>query len=170
MKKIIEIDPARLRQLKVVIFDFDGVFTDNSVVVSQDGTESVICSRFDGIGLSKLRKLGLFLYVVSTETNPVVSARCKKLKINCIQSVEDKAVCVEKLLGELNIAAEATAYVGNDVNDIPAFRIAGLPIAVADRHPDIDAFVDYIGDVAGGKGAVREVCDLIARAFEEQHF
>jgi len=153
-----------LADIDIVAFDFDGVFTDNTVYVSQDGVESVRCWRSDGIGLSQLRTVGVQTVILSTEENPVVTARAKKLKTECRQGLVDKAAAVEEFCRMLGIPSKRAAFVGNDINDIPALKTVGLPIAVADAHPDILPHVLYQTVNKGGQGAVREVCDLIYRS------
>ena len=150
-----------LSDLKFIAFDFDGVFTDNSVYVDENGVESVRCSRFDGIGLEKLKKLNIELAILSSETNPLVLKRAKKLNINCQNSIKDKAAELEKNISRLKITKKNVMFVGNDINDIPAFKIAQHSVAVADCHPDIDKYIDFKLSKSGGHGAVRELCDLI---------
>jgi 3-deoxy-D-manno-octulosonate 8-phosphate phosphatase (KDO 8-P phosphatase) len=150
-----------LRFVKLAIFDFDGVFTDNCVYVNQDGVESVRCWRSDGLGIANLLSAGVEILILSTETNPVVTARANKLKIACMQGVQDKANAIFSLSKELNINLNEIVYVGNDSNDICALKIVGFPIAVSDANPDIRKHVFYTTKKAGGLGAVREVCDLI---------
>lgn len=150
--------------IRVVAFDFDGVFTDNAVYVTQDGVESVRCWRSDGIGLSRLRGVGVEPLILSTEINPVVSVRAKKLKTECRQGIEDKAEAIIEFCRSLGVDPVQAAFVGNDVNDIPAFKSVGLPIAVSDAYPEIFLHVLYRTARQGGHGAVREVCDLIFRA------
>lgn len=154
-------DRARLAGVELVVFDFDGVFTDNTVYVSQEGGESVRCWRSDGLGLARLRDLGVPAFILSTERNPVVSARAEKLKLPCRQGVEDKAAAIMEICRELGAGPARTMFVGNDINDIPAFKVIGIPVAVADAYPEVDAHVVYRTRKAGGFGAVREVCDLI---------
>jgi 3-deoxy-D-manno-octulosonate 8-phosphate phosphatase (KDO 8-P phosphatase) len=159
---------ARFRQLRLVVFDFDGVFTDNSVWVFEDGREAVRCTRADGIGLSKLKALGVETAIISTEKNPVVGHRARKLGIRCIQACDDKRVAVIELAGELSIPLQHVAFVGNDLNDLPACEAVGFPIAVADAHPDMVGTTLWRTQRQGGHGAVREVCDLIAQLHGEQ--
>lgn len=147
--------------LKAVIFDFDGVFTDNTVTVSQDGQESVKCWRSDGLGLSRLQNLGLKLFIFSTEANPVVTARANKLKIQCWQCLDDKAAALQQFSKEHDIPLDQIAFVGNDINDIGALQLVGLPIAVQDAYPEILPFVKMRTEKCGGYGAVREICDMI---------
>jgi len=155
---------ALLKAVRLVIFDFDGVFTDNTVLTSQDGQESVRCWRSDGLGLSRLRTIGVETLMLSTEANPVVTVRANKVKMACKQAVEDKEHAVLQACEELGVSLKETAFVGNDINDIPAFKSVGLPIAVADAYPEIFTHVTYRTTKPGGYGAVREICDLIFHA------
>lgn len=152
---------SRFASVDLVIFDFDGVFTDNTVVVSQDGVESVRCWRSDGLGLNRVRSCGVATAIVSTEKNNVVKARAEKLQIQCLSGIDDKALAVRQLCTELGVALERTMFVGNDINDIPALQIVGFPVGVADSYPEILPYIDYVTKKAGGFGAVREICDLI---------
>lgn len=145
----------------LVVFDFDGVMTDNTVTVGSDGIESVTCWRGDGIGLSALRKSGVDTLVLSTEANPVVAVRCAKLGVECHQGIDDKAQRLSELLAERDMASDRVAYVGNDINDADCLKLAGLPIVVADAHPDVVPLARYVTETPGGRGAVREVCDRI---------
>ena len=153
-----------LAGVRLVAFDFDGVFTDNTVYVTQDGVESVRCWRSDGIGLTRLRSTGAHSLILSTEINPVVTARAAKLNAPCKQGIEDKAAAILEACQELGIEPAQAMFVGNDINDIPAFKIVGLPVAVGDSYPEIFPHVLYRTSKPGGHGAVREVCDLIYHA------
>lgn len=152
------------RALRLVAFDFDGVFTDNAVYVLETGQEMVRCSRSDGLGLNRLRSLGLELVILSTETNPVVSARARKLSLECIQGCDDKLAALDRLLGQKGLERGQAAFLGNDINDLGCLRAVGLPVSVADGHPDIMPHVRYRTRAAGGQGAVREFCDLLYQA------
>lgn len=158
------IDQELLVGIDLIAFDFDGVFTDNTVIVSQDGGESVRCWRSDGLGLSRLRAVGVAAFILSTEANPVVSARAAKLKLPCKQNLADKAAAIRETCSEHGIALERTMFVGNDINDIPAFEIVGLPVAVADAYPEVLPHVRYQTQKPGGYGAVREICDMVYHA------
>jgi YrbI family 3-deoxy-D-manno-octulosonate 8-phosphate phosphatase len=153
-----------IQKIRLVAFDFDGVFTDNMVYVLQDGTEAVRCNRGDGIGLQKLTKLGIETVIISTESNPVVSARAQKLKIRCLQDCQDKQATLETIAQELGISLDKVAFIGNDVNDLVCLTKVGLPIVVNDAHPDIVPLATYRTNARGGYGAVREICDLFERA------
>jgi len=155
-----------VRRLRLVVFDFDGVFTDNRVLVLEDGTEAVMCSRADGLGLDRLRNCGLDLLVLSKEQNPVVAARCNKLRLPYIQGCDEKA---ERLLQEFNdrgITQHEVAYVGNDINDVECMELVDLPISVSDGYPEVIRLAAWVGTVPGGQGAVREVCDWMANILE----
>lgn len=149
------------KAVELVCFDFDGVFTDNTVWVSEDGKESVRCWRSDGLGLQKLRALGLPVWVLSTEANPVVTRRCEKLKVNCRQNLAEKKQALIELAKELNIPLEKVMYVGNDINDLGCLQIVGIPVVVNDAHSDVLSTAKYQTTLPGGYGAVREVCDWL---------
>jgi 3-deoxy-D-manno-octulosonate 8-phosphate phosphatase (KDO 8-P phosphatase) len=165
-----DIDPnlkEAIRKIRLVAFDFDGVFTDNMVYVLQDGSESVRCNRSDGIGLQKLKKLGIETVIISTEANPVVSARAQKLKIRCFQNCEDKRKTLENVARKFGISLDEVAFVGNDINDQPCLDYVGLPIVVYDAHPDVVSIARYQTRNPGGYGAVREVCDIFEKTLSK---
>lgn len=161
------ISASELAQLRLVAFDFDGVFTDNTVYVFQDGQEAVRCWRSDGLGLARLKQLGLGLVILSTETNPVVTERSRKLGIECKQGLDDKRAALEELMRTRGLERREVAFVGNDVNDTGCLEYAGMPIVVQDAHPAVLAHARYRTSARGGFGAVREVCDLIAEAMAQ---
>lgn len=151
-----------LAGIRLVAFDFDGVFTDNTVSVDQNGIESVRCWRGDGLGLDKLRKLGIEMMVISTEANPVVGARCRKLRLPCIQGCDDKLRELRAAMQERGLNPHDVAYMGNDINDAECLAHVGLAVAPADGHPDILPLLQLRTAAPGGRGAVREFCDLVA--------
>ncbi|MDJ0575991.1 MAG: SIS domain-containing protein [Xenococcaceae cyanobacterium MO_234.B1] len=153
-----------LSQVKLLILDFDGVLTDNRVLVSQDGTESVWCNRGDGWGIARLKEKGIEILVLSTELNQVVRARCQKLGIDCIHGCDDKLAALKQILAERSLERENVAYIGNDVNDLACMSYVGIPIAVADAVPEIKNVARIITKNRGGYGAVREFADLILKA------
>ena len=144
-----------------MVFDFDGVFTDNKVHVSEEGRETVVCDRGDGMGISLLRKQGVPATVLSTEANPVVAARCRKLNLPCRHGLDDKALALRELVSDRNLDLGRVLYVGNDINDLQCMNQVGYAVAVADAHPSVLAAADLILSRPGGNGAVRELCDLI---------
>ena len=160
------VDPAGPRRplpspVLAVILDFDGVLTDNRVWVDKEGRESVAAHRGDGWGISQLQKAGVRLVVLSTETNPVVAARCRKLGIAFEQGVGDKPTSLQAWLQREGIDPAGAIYVGNDENDIGCFPLVGCALAPADAHPSARRKADRILRQYGGRGAVREVCDLV---------
>lgn len=150
-------------RIRLIAFDFDGVFTDNAVYVFEDGREAVRCVRGDGIGLRKLDRLGIQYVMISTEVNPVVAARCRKLKIRCIQDCEDKLAGLAAVMAELKLDFDQIAFVGNDVNDESCLARVALPIVVQDAHRDVAKYARHVTAARGGYGAVREICDLFER-------
>ena len=158
-------EPERaLAAVALLILDFDGVLTDNRVLVDETGTEAVWCHRGDGWGIGSVKRAGVEVIVVSTEKNPVVSARCRKLKIDCIQGCDDKLTAVKALAHDRSLDASQVAYVGNDVNDLECLGWVGVPIAVADAERPVLAVAKLTTSRAGGFGAVREVCDWLEQA------
>ena len=161
-------DPAPLppggseSRIGLVVFDFDGVFTDNTVWSDGSGNEWVRSWRGDGLGLAKLRAAGIPFWVLSTEVHPAVAQRCEKLGIPCRTGLADKRTALIELAQAAGVALEQTAFVGNDVNDGGCLRAVGVPIVVADAHPDVVGLARYRTAATGGHGAVREVCDWIA--------
>jgi YrbI family 3-deoxy-D-manno-octulosonate 8-phosphate phosphatase len=151
------------KQVSLLIFDFDGVMTDDRVWVDQEGHESVAANRQDGLGISMLRKAGIPMVVVSTETNPIVTARCRKLDLPAIQGVGDKKTVVQSLMAERRLDPQQVVYLGNDVNDLPCFPLVGCAVVVADAHRNVLPQADLILTRKGGQGAVRELCDLILK-------
>jgi D-sedoheptulose 7-phosphate isomerase len=147
----------------LIVFDFDGVFTDNKVYTAQDGTELVACDRADGLGLDSLRALGVPMMILSTETNPVVAARARKLKLPVEQSCGDKAAWLADHLATKGIDPATVIYVGNDLNDLAAMGLVGYTVAPADAHPDIRNIASLVLTREGGRGAVRELSDFISR-------
>lgn len=154
--------PVSAKSIKALVFDFDGVFTDNFVYVDQNGIETVRCWRSDGLGIEKIRKIGLKLLILSTERNPVVQKRADKLKIACLHGISDKAAALQKWAGEQALKLNQIAYVGNDINDAGVLKIVGFPIGVADSHEDILPLLKHRTKCTGGRGAVREICDAFS--------
>ncbi len=152
---------ALLKSVTLLVLDFDGVLTDNRVWVDQEGREAVRCHRGDGWGIARVREAGVEVVVLSTETNPVVQARCRKLNIECVHGLDDKLSVLEVMADERGLDRDQIAYVGNDVNDLAAMRWVGMPIAVVDAEEDVKPAAQIITERRGGYGAVREICDLI---------
>lgn len=154
--------------VQALVMDFDGVLTDNSVIVREDGIESVRCNRSDGASLALLRKAGIHLLLLSAETNPVVRARAEKLGLPCLQTAGDKWAALEPWLRERNVAPSATVYVGNDFNDVSCLQAVGCGFAVADALPEARAAARAMLSANGGHGAVREVADMILAQMTHQ--
>ena len=149
-----------IKKIRLIAFDFDGVFTDNKVFVFQDGTEAVACYRGDGIGLNKLKEMDIHIRIISSEVNQVVLKRAEKLNIEAINNINDKKSALVKIIEKLKITKDQVAFVGNDINDLKCMNFVGLPITVNDAHPDILNHALYKTSNNGGAGAVREICDL----------
>ncbi|WP_394161153.1 cytidylyltransferase domain-containing protein [Galactobacter valiniphilus] len=152
---------AALLDVDALVTDFDGVHTDDAAYVSQDGTETVRVNRGDGLGVSRLTRAGVPLLILSTEVNPVVSARAAKLGVPVLQGIADKADALREWMREHRLDPRRVAYLGNDVNDLPALRLVGWPLAVADARPEVLAEARLTLAAGGGHGAVREACERV---------
>jgi N-acylneuraminate cytidylyltransferase len=150
-------------KIELLVLDFDGVVTDNRVWVSEDGYEMVAANRGDSLIMGKLMRAGTDVIILSSEVNPVVAARARKMKVEAIHGVglEDKASVLKDLLTERQIDPKNVVYIGNDINDLPCFEIVGWAVAVADAQPEALHAADFVTQKTGGHGAVREICDLI---------
>ena len=147
--------------IKAIFSDFDGVFTDNSVLVDQKGFEYVKCNRSDGIGISKVKLEKIYFCIVSSEVIPIAKHRAKKLSVDCFTGVKDKGKLIQSIQADLQISKSQCVFIGNDINDLPAFSNVGLKIAVKDSYPEIINASDYLLKTKGGFGAVREACEYV---------
>lgn len=154
--------------VRLLVLDFDGVLTDNRVWVDENGREQVACYRSDGTGLTLLQEKGINVFVLSKEVNPVVGARCQKLRLPYRQGIDNKVPVLDDILRGRELAWNQIVYVGNDINDLECMRRAGCGVAVRDAHPDVLAEADLILSRAGGRGAVREICDEILQYLERR--
>ena len=155
--------PSRetLSSIRAIIFDFDGVFTDNTVIVSQNGDESVICNRGDGMGITLLKEQGVQMMILSKEKNPVVAARGNKLGLEVVQGCDDKLPAMKKWLSEHQVSAKDCAYIGNDINDRECLLHAGLAVIPHDAHQSVRKIGAWRLKASGGRGAIRELADGI---------
>nr|WP_250811712.1 acylneuraminate cytidylyltransferase [Neorhizobium tomejilense] len=153
--------PESRVKLKALVTDFDGVHTDDLVIVNQDGSESVRCSRSDGMGIEILRKAGLKLLILSREENPVVRARAKKLRMDVQHHILDKLSSLSAWRLEHGLEWAEIGYIGNDINDIECMTVCGSSFAPSDAHPDVCRIADFVLTKPGGKGALRELSEYL---------
>ncbi|MBL7085940.1 MAG: acylneuraminate cytidylyltransferase [Candidatus Cloacimonetes bacterium] len=154
-------------KIEAIVFDFDGVFTNNKAIVDENGKESVIIDRGDGQGISLMREMtGIHMCVISTEKNPVVAKRCLKLKLPVIQGIDNKKAALIEYCHKNDIDLKNVAFVGNDINDKQAMGISGVVFCPADAHEDIKVNADYILKAKGGEGVIRELADLMLKYLE----
>ena len=148
-------------QIDLIVYDFDGVMTDNKVYVDQDGKETVQVNRGDGLGISEIKKLGIEQIIISTEKNPVVMKRATKLNIKCLQGIENKKGALIDYCENNNFDLQNVAYVGNDINDKEVMEIAGTTYCPLDAHKSIQSISGNILKTKGGDGVIREILDLM---------
>lgn len=147
------------KNIQLIVSDFDGVMTDNRVLVDENGKESVYVSRADGQGIKLLNDINIKVIILSTETNRVVEKRAKKLGVGYIQGVHDKAKCLSDYCNENGISINQVCYIGNDINDYEAMCISGIKIVPNDAYKKVKEIADYITKARGGYGVIREVAD-----------
>jgi 3-deoxy-D-manno-octulosonate 8-phosphate phosphatase (KDO 8-P phosphatase) len=155
---VIDIRPL-VERIRLAVFDFDGVFTDNRVWVNERGEEMVSFTRSDGLGLRRLEEAGVRPLIISTEPNPIVRVRAEKLRVDCVHGVDDKLAALEERRGDVPL--EDVAYVGNDINDASCLRAVGLPVVPADAWPEVMPLARWVLTRRGGDGCVREFCDRV---------
>jgi 3-deoxy-D-manno-octulosonate 8-phosphate phosphatase (KDO 8-P phosphatase) len=148
-----------LSDIDAFVIDFDGVLTNNKVHLDENGKEWVSCSRSDGLAFDVLRKLQMPVYIFSTETNPVVSARANKLEVPVIQGVKSKFDGIKELANTEGYNLKNIIYVGNDLNDYHAMQLCGFSFAPADSHPKIKELATEVLKSNGGNGAIRELIE-----------
>ena len=159
-KQFLKLTPS---MIQLIVYDFDGVMTDNRALVLQDGTEAVFVNRSDGWAISMIREMGIKQLIISREANPIVKARAEKLKIPCLHDVDDKLDVLKKYLAENDIHKDNVAFIGNELNDIAAMSYVGFPVAPADAYPEVKNAAKIVLETRGGYGVVREFFDLIKR-------
>lgn len=147
----------------LIVYDFDGVMTNNLVYLSEEGIEFVACNRSDGLAVGMLRDAGFSQIILSTESNSVVLVRAKKLALGVINDCKDKKTALINYCLDNQIELQKVIYVGNDINDAAVMRIVGYPICPADAHMEIKNLALYITRAVGGGGVVRELADLLLK-------
>ena len=144
-------------EISCVFYDFDGVMTDNRVLIDPDGKESVFVNRSDGYAVARFRELGIPQLIVSTEENSIVEKRAKKLKIPVLHGIENKGECIKEYAIKNNIDLASAVFMGNDLNDISAFEAVGIKCAPVDAEKEVLKLVDWVSTKRGGNGAVRDL-------------
>jgi len=152
-------------QIKMFIMDVDGVLTDGGIIVDSDGRETKIFNVYDGAGIELAHKAGLLTAIISGRYSAPVEHRAKELRINKVyQNAANKVEVYNKLIAKYGIIPEQTAYIGDDIFDIPLLKLVGLSFAPATGRQEVRDIVDFVTQSAGGKGAVREAIEVILKA------
>ena len=146
-------------KIDAIFFDFDGVLTNNKVFVSEEGIESVLCSRADGLGFDVLRKLSIKYFIISTEKNKIVKARAKKIQAEVFYGISDKKTKLENIAKEYNLNLQRCIFLGNDINDLDSLKLCGISACPIDSHELVKNNVDIILDSKGGDGVLRELLE-----------
>lgn len=151
------------KDIKLIVYDFDGVMTDNKVILREDGLESVIVNRSDGLAIEIIKEMGILQMILSKENNKVVGSRASKLNISVLQGIHDKKNMLTQYCMEHSIALENVVYIGNDINDVEAMRIVGYPLCPQDAYPEAKAVAKVVLPVSGGSGVVRALLNYIRK-------
>lgn len=155
----------KAKNIRLVVFDVDGVLTDGGLILGESGDEYKIFHVRDGQGLVMLRDSGCHIAVVTARSSKIVADRMTSLGIEFVyQGQNDKGKVIDELMKKTGVTREQTAYVGDDFIDLPAMDHAGLAISVADAHPRVRERADWTTTARGGHGAAREVCEFIMQA------
>jgi YrbI family 3-deoxy-D-manno-octulosonate 8-phosphate phosphatase len=163
MKRSVNFMPSKI---DLIVYDFDGVMTDNRALVFQNGAEAVFVNRSDGLAINIIKEMSIRQVIISTETNPVVNARAEKIKIPCIQSVGNKLEVLKKYLSDNNIDKNKVVFIGNDINDIDAMNYVGYSVAPADAYPEVKNIAMIVLKTKGGYGVVRELLEHIKKGIK----
>jgi len=159
------VDMAKLKRVKMLLLDVDGVLTDGSIVYNDSGEEIKAFNVKDGFGIRMLLDSGINVGIVTGRSSKAVYHRCHNLGISLIfDGVRDKAAALDTIFEQTRLPPQETAFVGDDLLDLPALKKVGLSIAVADAHEIVRKNVDIVTAAKGGKGAVREICESILKA------
>ena len=147
-------------ELKIIGYDFDGVMTNNCVHIDERGRESVKVNRSDGMAVNLIKKLGYQQFILSSESNPVVNERAKKLDIDCFNGIENKLLKINSVASNNNLSLDNFLFIGNDINDKEVLENVGFPFCPEDAADEIKAICTIINR-KGGDGVIRELYDLL---------
>ncbi len=150
-----------VKNIEAFFFDFDGVLTNNKVIVNENGTESVICNRSDGLGFDYLNSINKNIFIISSEKNLLVSKRAKKLNVKCYQAVKNKLNILRQISKKMKINLNNSVYVGNDLNDYEAMKNCKIRVCPKDSHKKILSLSNYILKKKGGEGIVIELLEKV---------
>jgi YrbI family 3-deoxy-D-manno-octulosonate 8-phosphate phosphatase len=155
----------RARRVRLLCVDVDGVLTDAGMYYGADGEVMKKFNTRDGMGLARVREAGVAVAIISGEDSAIVHARAAKLKIDDVYTgAINKRVALDELCGRHDLHLDEVAFIGDDLNDLPALECVGLPCAVADAAPQVKALAHWVSARPGGNGAVRQLCDLLVAA------
>lgn len=150
-----------LSDIELVVYDFDGVMTNNLVYISENGAETVVCNRSDGLAISLIKKCGVHQIILSSEKNNVVKHRAKKLGIEVLHGIEDKKQKLLEFCSTKNYKLDKVVFIGNDLNDLHIMKLIGFPICPSDACEEVKSICKVITNASGGNGVIREFLDIL---------
>jgi len=148
-------------EIDLIVYDFDGVMTDNTVMVSETGNESVLVNRSDGLAIKTIKSKGIRQLIMSTEQNKIVRVRAAKLDIPVLWGANNKKEALSAYCFRNSLSLGRVVYIGNDLNDVEVMRLVAYPLAPSDAYPEVKEIAHFIIPAAGGKGVVRELLNHI---------
>lgn len=151
-----------LKNIKLIVYDFDGVMTDNKVITFSDGREAVICNRSDGLAVEAIKNKGIPQLIITAETNKVALARAKKIGLPILAGIKDKKKCLLGYCRRRKLDLKKIVYIGNDMNDFEVMQAVGWPMCPQDAHQRIKKISRRVFSKNGGEGVAQELADFIA--------
>lgn len=151
-----------LKNIKLIVYDFDGVMTNNKVITFSDGREAAICNRSDGLAIGIIRNKGIRQLIITTETNKVALARARKIGLPILAGIRDKKKCLLNYCRRRNLDPKKIVYIGNDTNDLEVMQAVGWPMCPRNAHQRVKEISRILFSKNGGEGVVRELADFIA--------
>lgn len=151
----------KTQEIQLIVYDFDGVMTDNKVLVFPDGKEGVFCNRNDGLAVSIIKTRGICQLIISTEINKIIQVRAKKIGLPVINTVRDKKKCLIDYCRRHKLKLNRIVFVGNEINDLEAMKVVGWPVCPQDAHWRIKKTAKTILTKKGGEGVIRELADIL---------
>lgn len=160
-----KVSPSKLKKIRMVLLDVDGVLTDGRIMYGDDGTEFKAFDAHDGYGIERAINCGLKIGIISGRISPLVERRAKELRIvDVYQNFMDKVSAFEELKRKYNLSSEEFAYIGDDAFDLPLLKKVGVSVAPKDAVDEVQRSVDHVTKARGGRGAAREVIDMVLKA------
>lgn len=151
----------KVEDIRLIVYDFDGVMTDNKVFIFPDGKEAVVCNRSDGLAVGMIKTRGIRQMIISSEVNKITRVRAKKIGLLCLSAVKDKKKCLADYCRKNKLRLDKVMFIGDDLNDLEAMKSVGWPACPIDAHWRIKKEARVVFTKKGGEGVIRELADRL---------